>query len=91
MIGNLPMVRLLVRRGANVDHPNNKGETALQHAVLHDRVEIVKLLIEGKADPNRADAKGCTPLALARRSGNVEILKLLENDYEPDDEKDAAI
>lgn len=81
------MVRLLVRRGANVDHPSNKGETALQHAVLHDHAEIVKLLIEGKADPNKADAKGYTPLALARRKGNPDILKLLE----PDDEKDGAL
>lgn len=78
MIGNLPMVRLLIERGAEVDAPSNKGETALQHAVLHDHVEIVRLLIEKKADPNRADNKGYTALALARRKGNAEILQILE-------------
>jgi ankyrin repeat protein len=67
-LGNLPMVRLLVERGAHVDGISMWGLTPLL-TIMHPKeqyVPIVQYLLEHGANPNyRSAPDGPTPLAIA--------------------------
>jgi ankyrin repeat protein len=67
--GNLDVVRYLLERGANVDHADADGSTALHSAVNHGHLDVVRALIAGGADVNRPDplADAMTPLMRAIR------------------------
>lgn len=72
-------VRLLLSRGAEVNHRFPRGyDTVLHHAAWAGKHEIVRLLLEHGADPNIADATfGQTPLHSATRGNEPEIVSLL--------------
>lgn len=74
-------VRVLVKHGADVNHPH--GLTPLGEAVLRYRdapVILYMLLLHG-ADPNRAGGFGCTPLyaAVQNRDVSPSLVQLLLN------------
>jgi uncharacterized protein len=83
------VVRLLIRRGANVNEIDKNGVTPLHRAVRSRSPAAVKVLLESGADPNAVDRKsGFSPLhravtntgapETAGKSTQVEeILKLL--------------
>ena len=48
-------VSILLKYGANVNTPNNAGQTPLIRAVLSHQEEVVRQLVKGNADPDRAD------------------------------------
>ena len=56
---------ILNRRSANVDEPDEAGETPLFHACHNNQPEIVRLLLDAGADPSLATLSGDTPLATA--------------------------
>lgn len=58
-------VDLLIELGAEVDHLNAQGRTALQIATERAEVKIVGRLLKHGADPRRADLDGIRPVDLA--------------------------
>jgi hypothetical protein len=65
MKGEMPLVGLLVQRGADVNSRTKSGTTPLHTAVLYRRTEIAEYLIDKGADVNAKSASGATPLGLA--------------------------
>lgn len=74
------MAELLILHGANVNHQNSHGDSALQWAVENNNIDLVKTLLHNKANPNIARPEdNLTPLYLAAQSGFTEIARLLLN------------
>jgi hypothetical protein len=65
MKGEMPLVSLLLQRGADVNSRTKSGTTPLHTAVLYKHTEIAEYLIEKGADINARSASGATPLGLA--------------------------
>ncbi len=65
--GDLPVARLLLEAGAEVNRADAQGRTALHYAAGAGLPALVELLLEAGADPTIADAEGrlpadyCTP------------------------------
>lgn len=73
-------VRALLRSGADVNHPEGDGATALHHAVHAEAADIVDLLLEAGASSASANDLGVMPLHLAAASGHPGIVSaLLQN------------
>jgi len=79
MYGQLEVVKLLIKVGADVNFQDKRKYTALMYASYYDYENIVKLLIEVGANVNAKDAGGYTALKLAIESENKKIIKLLKN------------
>lgn len=91
VIGSLPIMRLLVERGADVNICQLNGESALANAANRGDVELVRYLLEHGADPNLRKSFG-TPLAMA--DGPVVMRALLDYGADPniaDDDGDLPI
>ena len=89
--GNSPLIRaamasgdagrgvaaLLLDAKAEIDHPNNNGQTALQFACQYSNVKVARLLLERGADPHLRvswfAAKDCAERAVRKE----ELLALL--------------
>jgi hypothetical protein len=65
MKGEMPLVSLLLQRGADVNSRTKSGTTPLHTAVLYKQTEIAEYLIEKGADVNARSASGATPLGIA--------------------------
>lgn len=72
-VGNLEGLKLLIKKGADVNVLNSDNTSCLHKAVLGNRVDVVKFLIAQGCTPNEKDSDGITPLHLACHNGNVEI------------------
>lgn len=68
--------REAIKVGANPNHMNSNGETALTNAVYHG-IDVVKALVENNANVNGTNNKGLTPLMNACEQGNLEIIEYL--------------
>ncbi len=79
--GNLKMVRELLSYGANPNHVDNIGVSALIYVCGSTSVEqvpsIILELLKHGANIDHADQQGWTPLIEAARSGTEECVKLL--------------
>jgi len=53
------------------------GNTALNYAAIHNKLDIVKLLIKADANIEKTNDDGQTPLYSAVLHGNIEIVKFL--------------
>lgn len=81
----LPVVRALVEYGANVNHADENGETALHRATQRDDREMVQYLIDNGADVHFLNLRGRTPLMVAARCGHRAMIQLLvENGADAD-------
>ncbi len=69
--GNIPLMELFLRRGADIHRSNRFGETALMLAAWKDRKEAMQWLIRHGAKPNRADHQW-TALHYAAFAGHAE-------------------
>jgi ankyrin repeat protein len=83
-LGHAEVVRRLILGGAQLDHVNNLGWTALMEAIVlgdggPSHVDTVKALIEAGADQKIADREGVLPIEHARARGFVEIIDILES------------
>jgi len=76
--GNLEVVRVLLKRGAQVDLVDIYGETALCWAVFNGDVAMVELLIEHGADIHVINGLGQTLEAVARGRGHHRVLEILQ-------------
>jgi hypothetical protein len=75
--GDTDIVELLLDRGADINLQNEKGFTALMHALINGDTEIVKLLIDRGADIDLQNMYGETALDIAITKGNQKIIDIL--------------
>lgn len=76
--GNLDLVALLLKKGADPDLKNKTGITALMYAVQFKNVDIVKLLLNSGANKSLQDNEGRTAFEYAVFTKNDEIINLLK-------------
>jgi len=75
---NPDIVKLLLRKGADVNLPNKEGRTALMGASGRGYSDIVKILLERpEIDVNLQDDEGTTALIAASTVGHPSIVKAL--------------
>jgi len=70
-------IQLLVRQGADINHPDAEGHTPLMQAIKRNNRVLAKHLIAHGADVNKKDSSGNYPLALAEELDNEDIIRLL--------------
>jgi len=73
----MTLVELLLKHGAEVDHPDRIGETALTLAAIFDRRDIARRLLAAGADVNHHARNGFTALHWAAFCDNPEMSQLL--------------
>jgi ankyrin repeat protein len=77
MNGDLPAVRTLIVKKADVNAAQVDGATALHWAVHRDNAEMVEALIKAGANTKAVNREGTTPLALAAINGNARVVEAL--------------
>ena len=76
--GHVEAVRILLARGANVDHRDHNGDRALLWAAQHGHADVVRLLLAGRAAvESNADPHLITPLMQACRYGHLAAARVL--------------
>ena len=76
--GQIEMLEMLMEEeGADVNIPNNNGNTPLMIATRNGNTEIARMLIDRGADVNIPDNNGNTPLTWASDRGNIQIVRML--------------
>ncbi|XP_051979241.1 protein phosphatase 1 regulatory subunit 12A-like [Xyrauchen texanus] len=75
--GDQEEVAELLRQGADINHANVDGLTALHQACIDENAEMVQFLVESGSDVNRGDNEGWTPLHAAASCGFIQIAKYL--------------
>ncbi|XP_027887743.1 protein phosphatase 1 regulatory subunit 12B isoform X6 [Xiphophorus couchianus] len=75
--GDREEVATLLRQGADINHANVDGLTALHQACIDENAEMVQFLVENGSDVNRGDNEGWTPLHAAASCGFIQITKYL--------------
>jgi hypothetical protein len=80
----LEATRILLELGADPNHADSRGATALHYAVRqYAEPEAIALLLRHGASPELRTKRGSTPLDLARRLGRTEVAALLGGTAEP--------
>ncbi|XP_064289486.1 ankyrin repeat and SOCS box protein 1 isoform X2 [Passer domesticus] len=75
--GHGPCVDFLLRKGAEIDLVDVKGQTALYVAVVNGHLECARILLKAGADPNGSRHHRSTPVYHAARVGRADILQEL--------------
>ncbi|XP_020559658.2 protein phosphatase 1 regulatory subunit 12A isoform X4 [Oryzias latipes] len=75
--GDREEVAALLRQGADINHANVDGLTALHQACIDENAEMVQFLVESGSDINRGDNEGWTPLHAASSCGFIQIARYL--------------
>lgn len=76
----IPIVKLLIQNGANVDARDASGRTPIYYTTHPTKSELTKLLIDNMASLNELDFNGKSPLHEAIEHGAVdEALVLINN------------
>ncbi|XP_031631593.1 26S proteasome non-ATPase regulatory subunit 10-like [Contarinia nasturtii] len=75
--GSLPIVKLLIERGANVNHQNNNGHTPVKYAGSKNHKDILLHLLDCGADPNARDHIGDTPLHRIASMEHHDCLRMI--------------
>ena len=70
-------MEVLMDAGANLDHQNNQGWTALMEAARHGKPEVAKFLLTNGASTNLQNRDGLTALSLAAAWGHGDIVHML--------------
>jgi len=79
MRGRMPVIDVLLSRGADVNSRTRMGTTPLHTAALYARVEVAELLIDAGADVNAVSTSGVTPLAMAEAARNQPLVAMLRS------------
>ncbi len=75
--GDTQAVAEALAQGADVNYPDDSGETALIYASDGGHEEIVRVLIARGADVNHIDNRGFTVLMGAASFGHIEVARML--------------
>ena len=77
--GNIDAVKMLIKKGVNIEAKNKQGTRALYQAVLYEKKEIIEYLIDNGADINATNGwDGNTALHLASHyKKSKEIVNIL--------------
>jgi ankyrin repeat protein len=75
--GDLESVRLLVHKGAEIDHRDNEGMTACMWAAHQGHAEVLMFLLEKGANVNARNNYGHTMLSLAVQQKDRAVLDVL--------------
>ena len=76
-LGNIGLVNLLLRNGADPNLLETSETSALSSAVENENKKVVTALIKAGADPNLVDRSRLTPLSRAVNTRDQEIVKML--------------
>ena len=77
--GDIEVLNALLAAGADVEGRDDRGWTALMHAVNEGRGPVTELLLARPADPDVRAPDGTTALFIAVSRGSPEIVALLRN------------
>ena len=80
-VGDLNMVRLLLREGASIDHETHNGRTALIECAKHGHVEPLRFLVEEGALLEKVSKQKTTAFDWALNSGQLRALRHLVREY----------
>lgn len=84
--GHLGVVKMLVRAGADVNHPTKTNSTPLRAACFDGRLDIVKYLTDHNANIHITNKYNNTCLMIAAYKGHVDVVQfLLELGANPDE------
>jgi len=75
--GHTVVVDQLLRNCAKANSKDRNKETALHHAVRHERVEVARLLLKRGVDAEAKDREGYSALHAAAQIGNVMLVRQL--------------
>lgn len=75
--GSLSICKMLIERGANVNHANANGHTAVKYAGSKSHKEMLAYLLDCGGDPNARDNIGDTPLHRVASMEHHECLRIL--------------
>ena len=67
----------LINNGADINHQNKTGLTAIMNAAEKNKFYAIKLLLSNNADVSKSDYTGRTLREIAENSRDKRILKLL--------------
>ncbi len=82
--GDLPIVKLLVEKGARYDHKASGGtESPLVMASQAGQLEIVRYLVSQGANLYELSNTGSSLAIVVARSGNIKIMKYLVDNHLP--------
>jgi uncharacterized protein len=77
LLGDLPLIKSLIKDGCDIDAKDKYGRTILYDAILKGFQDIVLELLMSKANVNNQDKEGKAPLHFASIHSQVEISKML--------------
>ena len=75
--GHLDVVRLLIKRNADVDGRTSSGSTPLRIAAHDGHLDVVRCLVESGADVNARNDHESTPLDIACYRGHLSVITYL--------------
>ena len=78
--GDADMIKLLAKKGYNVNVEDADGKTALHKAAESGASDTVSVLMDQGADANKVDKSGKTPLHYAAAAGKVDVTEILMGD-----------
>lgn len=74
---NMPLLKLLLEWGADIDKCESGGHTPLAICVVYRNMNAMKALIEAGAAVNFPNTDRCTPLAIAAGAGFGRVVEIL--------------
>jgi ankyrin repeat protein len=72
------MVRLLIKRGANLNQQDADGRTPLMHALGYSDMDVIETLIKAGADLDIRDKEGNTALMKAELNQSSRVVNILK-------------
>jgi outer membrane protein len=86
--GNAPLVKHLLKKGANIDAQTKRGYTPLHIAVGKGHIKVAKLLITSGANTKLRDRKGRTPKQMAKNKSSRQVAYLFRPSAESVEKRD---